>query len=419
MAKPRRYEVIPTQYFTWRLIRRDRVYYADGRSNQPALGRHSLGTRVRAEAIQQLARLDLNLAVEHGLADRSLWQDPQSVLSLAAGRQLYEEHVNRSPIAGGPRRTTAKRYRAVFDKFVQFAAEERLTSWNQVQPRILNRYTQWLEEQEYAPKTVYLELTTLKQVLKFLVEQKHLPPDCGFHYSLQKPTGTDRYCWTPTEVGAMVAHCADPELHWLRNVIVMLASTGLRISELLQLEWRDVDFDLKQITVVDDSSRRRADDPQRRTTKSGHSRTIPIKDDLCEMLTGISGARTGRIFRGPQGGRLDSDRVRQAFIRHVVEPLAGEFPSEDGHSGFRDGRLHSFRHYFCSVCANAGIPERVLMAWLGHRDSDLVHHYYHLHSSESQRQMQLVPTIPRPVARRRGDAEPGFPVVPGGTAHPA
>jgi integrase len=34
-----------------------------------------------------------------------------------------------------------------------------------------------------------------------------------------------------------------------------------------------------------------------------------------------------------------------------------------------------------------GIPERTTMRWVGHRDSDMVNHYYHLPDEESRRQM--------------------------------
>jgi integrase len=32
------------------------------------------------------------------------------------------------------------------------------------------------------------------------------------------------------------------------------------------------------------------------------------------------------------------------------------------------------------------VPEQIVMAWLGHRDSAMVKHYYHLHDEEVQRQ---------------------------------
>jgi len=74
------------------------------------------------------------------------------------------------------------------------------------------------------------------------------------------------------------------------------------------------------------------------------------------------------------------------FVREVLEPLSKRFPGEPGVPSFRDGRLHSFRHSFCSACANSGqVPEQLLMAGLGHQDSAMVRHFYHLHDGESRR----------------------------------
>ena len=78
------------------------------------------------------------------------------------------------------------------------------------------------------------------------------------------------------------------------------------------------------------------------------------------------------IFHGPRGGALKPDTLRRVLIKEVIRPLATKFPSEYGEKGFCDGRLHSFRHAFCSTCANHGVPERMLMSWLGHRDSAMI-----------------------------------------------
>jgi integrase len=75
------------------------------------------------------------------------------------------------------------------------------------------------------------------------------------------------------------------------------------------------------------------------------------------------------------------------LIRDVIKPLSGQFPGRTGKKSFIDGWLLSFRHYFASACANQGIAERIVMDWLGHADSAMVRHYYHLHDQESRRQM--------------------------------
>jgi integrase len=40
------------------------------------------------------------------------------------------------------------------------------------------------------------------------------------------------------------------------------------------------------------------------------------------------------------------------------------------------------------IISTRGVPEQVVMAWLGHADSKMVRHYYHLHDDEAQRQMR-------------------------------
>jgi hypothetical protein len=67
--------------------------------------------------------------------------------------------------------------------------------------------------------------------------------------------------------------------------------------------------------------------------------------------------------------------------------LSEKFPTPDGEKGFKDGRFHSFRHYFCSTCSNSGVPERMVIDWLGHADSEMIRHYYHLHNDEARRRM--------------------------------
>ena len=53
--------------------------------------------------------------------------------------------------------------------------------------------------------------------------------------------------------------------------------------------------------------------------------------------------------------------------------------------GFKHGRLHSFRHYFASTCAN-NVLIQMLMDWLGHRDSKMIRHY-HMHDDQARRTM--------------------------------
>ena len=87
--------------------------------------------------------------------------------------------------------------------------------------------------------------------------------------------------------------------------------------------------------------------------------------------------------------------MRNFLKREVLPELAEKFPARGDDPGIAAGRLHSFRHYFCSMSADNAVPEPMLMAWLGHRDSELIRHYYHLRQDEARKQMAKIPFLGR------------------------
>lgn len=245
---------------------------------------------------------------------------------------------------------------------------------------MLGRYGKWLEDRDYHDKTQYIELTVLKQALKWMVGEELLPPTSNFRLPLKKPTGTSTYCYTQDEVRAIIAHCrAGEELHWLADVVVALAVTGLRIGELAELRWSDIDLEKDLIRLTDTTRRSRKSKRQEaRTTKTHRDRTLPIHSELRPILERLPRLPDNRVFHGPHDGKIKPDTVRNVLTREVLTPLAKKFPAVGDVPGITSGRLHSFRHFFCSMSADSGIPEQMLMSFLGHRDSEMIRHYYHM-----------------------------------------
>src|SRR4051794_28061691 len=103
-----------------------------------------------------------------------------------------------------------------------------------------------------------------------------------------------------------------------------------------------------------------------------------------------------RVFHGPHGGKIKPDTVRNVLTRAVLTPLAEKFPAAGDAPGITAGRLHSLRHFFSSMSADNGVSEQMLMAWLGHRDSEMIRHYYHMRPDEARRQMGKLPALGSP-----------------------
>jgi len=289
MPRQRKFQQIDCQYFKW-VIRPNRcgVLFADGRSNRINAGRHSLSTKTfDDQAREDIRQLDLVKAIEFGLADRALLDLPAAdLLPLADGAKLYLDHVARPAAIGGASRGTYKRYRAVFDKLKAFAAEKNLRFWQEINTAAVEGYGRWLDERAYAHRTQLLELTTVKQASRWLISQKLIPDSCAISLRMAKPDGTPTYCYSQEEVTAIISTCfARQDLHWLGRAIVTLAYTGLRIGELAQLQWQDVDFGAGFIRVRDDS---RGGSGMKsgitRTTKNHQSREVPIHPDVRTVL---------------------------------------------------------------------------------------------------------------------------------------
>jgi integrase len=239
---------------------------------------------------------------------------------------MYLKHAARPAVLGGARASSVKRYRTVLDKFVAFALANGWRTWNEVTAQLLREYAGSLDGYEYA--TQYFELTTLKQVVKWLVDEGTLPQSARIRLPLTKPQGTSAYCWTMKEVTLILDFCrSKPELGWLTNVVTMLAMTGLRISELASLTWANIAPDLRTIHLFDESTRGRrvAGSQLRQTTKGKRDRSLPIHDEMRGMLVALPRSKDGYLFHGPKGGCLDDKVVREALAKRVLKPLAKEY----------------------------------------------------------------------------------------------
>jgi integrase len=394
-------ERIKCEYFCWLLSKRNGVFQADGRGNRPPAGRHSLETRSEVEALDNLRELDRVQAVTLGLADKNILRDHEpGTLLFEDGETRYLEYCRRPAVVGGPKPATPKRYRPILRKAIAHFRELGLTTWNQIKKTHLESYAAWLDGEGYAYGGEFIEITTLKQTIAFFVREGLLPITSRIVMPMKKPTDSDTYCYTVPEVKAMISRCrSHAALAWLADVILALSTTGMRISELADLRWTSVDLERKVILLKDERRSKIAARRTARTTKSGKSRDFPIHHQLLDLLNRRAATRnTGYVFRAAKGGMLRANNVREGLIKNVIEPLSEDFPSPDDEVGFKDGRLHSFRHFFCSECANRGVSEQALMSWLGHQNSTMIRRYYHLHHDESRRQIKKLDFLDEPTA---------------------
>lgn len=387
--------VVPGRFFTWRLSQRTEVWQADGRSNRPNAGRHSLGTTDHEEALRLVHDLDVHVAVDLGIADsRLLTSSTGEMLALSDGLTHFEKHIQRPEVSGGPKVSTQKRYLRILRAFRKFAAEHKIRFWQQVDANILNDYATY-RAQWWKKSTVVTELSLLKQVRNHLVEHRHLDAEYAFAYRIRRPKQSTRYCPTPEEVQAILkALNSDKKATWLYNIVLALAHTGLRLGELAQITSDDIDQRHEFLTVRDEWL-----ESGDKSTKTALDRKIPLQPAVREILPKLAAENEGLLFRGPRGGKVISETFGNGLRKFALEPLKAKFK----HRRFMTITAHCFRHFFSSYCAGMGIPQQMLMDWMGHRTDSMAKRYYHSDDVASLRNIQKLAPLTEP--KKSGEAD--------------
>jgi integrase len=205
------------------------------------------------------------------------------------------------------------------EKYKQVRLEERRSKGKQISPGTVNR-----------------ELTIIKAFFNKAVlwgKLKETPA-----HKVKKLSHNDkRIRYLELEEIAYLIYIATGEL---KKFLIISFNTGMRKSEVLNLESQDID--LRNMTIFI---------PQ---TKGGQSRTIPINSAVAKAVTGIKGC----IFK--------------------VADIKRPFETACKKSGIHDFRVHDIRHTFAARLAIAGKPLQVIKELLGHKSYAMTLRYAHL-----------------------------------------
>jgi len=414
MPKKRKSTIERMPHNVWRLVReRNDVFYADGRFKDDDRGRHSLGVRDRANALVVLRELDQHIADKKriaqsaNLAAQSLAvvqstipagsTSPYVALSLDEGRDCYFSSLRKSFVTKGVTEKTRKRYRAAMTNFIDYARQAGLDDWRHITSAVVDEFAYYrettpsgLRKRKAMPRTLAFEITFIQGVILKLAALKLIPPENHTEIRTVEFKESSRYSFSVDEVDAMLEHCFvtnAKRLRWLGLVILVLARTGMRISELEELRWSDIDLEAGVIRLKDERANS-ANGSKVRTLKSGRSRTIKLHAEIRTVIPTIERKKDGYVLHLSQGSKLDQDKVLKQFKKHVRDPLATRFPTPAGEVGFKDGVIHSFRHHFVARSFASGVPKEYVQSWLGHADSDMVNYYHSIHEQDSARQIE-------------------------------
>ena len=337
-------------------------FWNDGRHQ-----RRSLKTRNLKIARQRALQLEAQL-IEGDL------KPSQAPMALEKAVDAYLEHVKTE----GRRPKTITKYEGFFRIFREFAESNNVFRLSQVTLALVDKYRAF-RKPSLSMKSMHNEVVMLKSLLKWAKQRRYVKENPLAEIKFERPKLEPRGGPTRAQVERILKRAREPR----RTQYAVLAYTGMRSGELQRLRVEDVDLKGNWIHIV---SREKAE------TKSGFSRKLPVHRKLRPLLEKLSGsgpwlftAPPSRKY--PQGGHwINTKHLNEDFQKLLA---ATGVPAGRKNWGVS---LHSLRNSFETICVNAGIPQRVIDTWLGHRsDRSMASVYYKLSDEDSQEFMLKVP----------------------------
>jgi integrase len=226
-------------------------------------------------------------------------------------------------------------------------------------------------EGRLSPSSINKMISTLATILEIAVEYEILDrnPAAGSRRKLPEPKPRRTYLDRPSHIAALLAGAEALDVArgdrpgprpvpYRRALVATLAFAGPRISEALDLRWKDVDLAAGKLRI------------RGRKTAAAH-RVVDLLPALRDELAGLAAAdshRTpeSRVFRTSKGGSLGATNVRKRILAPAVEE-ARKMTSEAEEEPFPEGITpHSLRRTFASILVALGRDPSYVMAQMGH-----------------------------------------------------
>jgi integrase len=206
------------------------------------------------------------------------------------------------------------------------------------------------------PRTINYELKTLGAIFRFGKKQGlcHDNPCENITYLKIKTGETPRFL-TNDECRSLLENSIEK----YRGVFLTFLLTGLRLGELINLQWGDIDFRRRILKV----QRKHDWEP-----KAGE-REVPLNDELVTLLRKRRSPKVEKsdyIFTHEDGRKLGA-KLRNTLVstarRAGIENLT---------------KIHSLRHTFASHLVMKGVDLPTVMKLMGHSDIQTTMIYAHL-----------------------------------------
>ena len=276
--------------------------------------------------------------------------------------QLIDSFLSNLRLEKGLSENTIKAYLADCHSFSNWLLVKRASVIKKTDEIDIKLYLKSLHGLNLSHTTINRKLSSLKHFFIFLNKKRYVQHNPVINFSGLKNIKPLPKSLSITDVNMLLNAPDSSKFIGLRDkaMLELMYATGVRISELINLQYTNIDLTRSLIKVMG---------------KGGKERMIPFGDNALSWLTEyIEYRRTNNLslksrdfFVSQQGKKM----TRQAFWHRVKQYLAISGLSDDVSP-------HTLRHAFATHLLNNGADLRSVQMLLGHSDLSTTQIYTHI-----------------------------------------
>ncbi|MCC6168968.1 MAG: tyrosine recombinase [Caldilineaceae bacterium] len=262
---------------------------------------------------------------------------------------------------------TAAAYQNDLSQFVQFVesyatpAGDRLSGWRDVDEIVVQNYLLFLKGRDYASSTVARKIASVKSFLHYLTDTGQIGADPSKQLDSPKVKKSLPRSIRAQEIDKLLAAPSgerSPKALRDKALLEVLYATGMRVTELVNLNLENVDLTARTITCGDGGKR---------------TRTVPVYAGAVTAVHDyLEGGRSqllvdpaeAALFLNHRGQRLTRQGL-WLIIKHYVKQVEIKTPVTP----------HTLRHSFATHLLNAGADLREVQERLGHASASTTQVY--------------------------------------------
>jgi len=259
---------------------------------------------------------------------------------------------------------TTESYQRDINKLVEFLKKNSITDLDQVDSKIISQFFNIQRKEGLSSSTTARYMTSIKRFFQFLEDNNYIHKNPTITLSKVKISRKLPEVLSFYEVDKILQMPKVDDVAGLRDkaILELLYSSGLRVSELINLKINDLFFDDEIVRVLGKGSKERI-------VPMGSSAIEWIKKYLLYSRPSLEKKMKSQnhLFLNKKGTKLS---------RMAIWQIVDKYSKEAGIE--KEVHPHIFRHSFATHLLEGGADLRAVQEMLGHADISTTQIYTHV-----------------------------------------